>query len=83
MVKGISRHVIVVNSPDPKLFEQAIFIVRDGQQEVTDELLLKEAKRLMNSHLLSRKNANILAGVFWTGCGALLTGIAWLITALL
>ena len=26
MVKGISRQVIVVHSPDPALFEQAIFI---------------------------------------------------------
>ena len=30
MVKGISRQVIVVHSPDPKLFEQAIFILKDG-----------------------------------------------------
>ena len=29
MVKGTSRRVIVVDSPDPKLFEQAIFIVRN------------------------------------------------------
>ena len=27
MVKGISRQVIVVHAPDPKLFEQAIFIL--------------------------------------------------------
>lgn len=27
MVKGISRQVIVVHSPEPKLFEQAIFIL--------------------------------------------------------
>ena len=30
MVKGISRQVIVVHSPDPKLFEQAIFILKDN-----------------------------------------------------
>ena len=29
MVKGISRLVIVVRSPDPKLFEQAIIILRE------------------------------------------------------
>ena len=28
MVKGTSRRVVVVESPDPKLFEQAIFILR-------------------------------------------------------
>ena len=83
MVKGISRQVIVINSPDPKLFEQAIFIVRDGQKEVTNELLLKEAKRIMNTQYMTKHNINILAGAFWTGCGALITGIMWLITALL
>ena len=29
MVKGTSRRVIVVDSPDTELFEQAIFIVRN------------------------------------------------------
>ena len=29
MVKGISRQVIVVQSPEPKMFEQAIFILKD------------------------------------------------------
>ena len=29
MVKGISRRVILVKSPDPRLFEEAIFIVRE------------------------------------------------------
>ena len=82
MVKGISRQVIVVQSPDPELFEQAIFIVRDGQKEITEEALLKEAKRLMNAHGISKGKMNIVASVFWTCCGAMLTGIAWLISAL-
>ena len=44
MVKGICRQVIVVHSPDPKLFEQAIFILKDDAvaQGVTEELLLQE-----------------------------------------
>ena len=40
MVKGTSRRVIVVDSPDPKLFEQAIFIVRNDaftQEGVTSQ----------------------------------------------
>ena len=31
MVKGISKQVIVVQSPEPKMFEQAIFILASGQ----------------------------------------------------
>lgn len=29
MVKGVAKRVIVVKSPDPKVFEEAIFIVRE------------------------------------------------------
>ena len=43
MVKGTSRRVIVVDSPDQKLFEQAIFIVRNdafSQDGVTPQQVL-------------------------------------------
>ena len=33
MVKGVSRRVIVVKSPDPRLFEQAIFLLRPYAQD--------------------------------------------------
>lgn len=49
MVKGTSRRVIVVDSPDPKLFEQAIFIVRNDaltKEGVTAQQLLGEACRI-------------------------------------
>ncbi len=83
MVKGISRQVIVVHSPDPKLFEQAIFILKDGQPEITDETLLKEANRLMGRHPKPTKRPLALYGPVWACGGALLTGLAWLISALL
>lgn len=84
MVKGISRQVIVVHSPDPKLFEQAIFILKDeavGQEGVTDEALLKEAKKLL--HGGSRKKQPLyFFGPAWACGGALLTGLVWLLTLL-
>jgi hypothetical protein len=47
MVKGISRRVIVVDSPDSQLFEQAIFIVKnDALPGVTDQQVLGEACRI-------------------------------------
>lgn len=85
MVKGISRQVIVVQSPDPQLFEQAIFILKDdaiGQDGVTDELLLKEAKRLINSSHNRTKKSYALAGPIWGCAGALITSVAWLIAML-
>ena len=86
MVKGISRQVIVVHSPDPRLFEQAIFILKDeavGEEGITDELLLKEAKRLINSGHYGRKRKTTLFGAVWATAGAIVTGIVWLITTLL
>lgn len=85
MVKGISRQVIVVQSPDPKLFEQAIFILKDdavGQEGVTDEALLKEANRLISTAHSGKKPGYWLAGPVWACGGALLTGIVWLIATL-
>ena len=83
MVKGISRQVIVVRSPDPMLFEQAIFILREGQQGVSDDLLLKEANRLINKHHNGRKRVLTAFGPVWALAGALFTGLLWLATVLL
>ena len=47
MVKGLSRRVIVVDSPDPHIFEQAIFIVRNdaavGSGGVTSQQVVDQA----------------------------------------
>lgn len=84
MVKGISRQVIVVNAPEPKLFEQAIFILREDMGEgVTDETLLKEAQQLIRQENRQGKKRHLyLYGAVWAAGGALLTGLAWVITVL-
>ena len=47
MVKGISRRVVVVDSPDQRYFEQAIFIVAENEKGgMTQGQLLQEAQRL-------------------------------------
>ena len=79
MVKGISRQVIVVHSPDPKLFEQAIFILKDNAEDVTDDVLMQEAKRIINSSMKKKR----LYGPIWACGGALLTGILWLFSIFL
>lgn len=83
MVKGISRQVIVVQSPEPKLFEQAIFILSDGavEQGITDEMLLRQAQRIIRGGTPHTKAG--LKGPLWACGGAVLTGVVWLITALL
>ncbi|MBQ3252396.1 MAG: translation initiation factor 2 [Oscillospiraceae bacterium] len=79
MVKGISKQVIVVHSPDPQLFEQAIFILSEdalSREGVTEELLLKEAKSLIGPARSKRQDVCLFAGV-WAAAGAFATALVW------
>ena len=82
MVKGNSRQVIVVHNPDQKLFDQAIFILRDDAvgSGITDEMLLKSADKILHSD--GRKNKNF-SGPVWAFGGAICVGLLWLLTALI
>ena len=84
MVKGISRQVIVVQSPGPELFEQAIFILKDNAvgDGITDEALLKEAQQVIRGSKSDKKRHFYLYGLFWATAGAVAMGAAWLFTVL-
>lgn len=85
MVKGISRQVIVVQGPEPKLFEQAIFILKEDAvgEGITDDALMKEAQAAIRAYdKPTRKRQLYLYGAVWAAGGALLTGLAWLMTVL-
>lgn len=81
-VKGISRQVIVVHAPDRKLFEQAIFILREDASEegITDEMLLREARMAVRRREKGRRSPS---GAIWALIGALSTGAVWLLTSIL
>ena len=91
MVKGISKRVIVVRSPDPRIFDEAIFIVRDDalkKNGVSSQDLLREAQETANSYL--KKNVHKKWRFFRRippavqfGLGASATGLIWVLTALL
>jgi hypothetical protein len=90
MVKGVTRRVIVVKSPDPRLFEQAIFFVREEALEnggVTADQVLEEAERVADGYI--RKNSvwgrrleRVPRAVYGLA-GALATGLVWAMTVLL
>ena len=85
MAKGISRQVILVHSPDPKLFEQAIFILKDTavSQGVSEDALMKEAERVIRGARTEKKHGLVRYGAFGAGLGALLTGAVWALTVIL
>ena len=86
MVKGVSRQVIEMPSPDPELFEQASFILKDDAvaQGLTEEVLMKQAQRaIRGSNREGKKRKLYLYGPVWACAGGVITGVAWLLTALL
>lgn len=90
MVKGISRRVVVVDSPDQRFFEQAIFIVRNDAagEGVTSKALVDEARRIARSYAsgdhgrFSQSWKNLTPAVY-TAMGAGAIGIFWLLESLM
>ncbi len=83
MVKGSTRQVIVVKSPDPKLFDEAIFIVREEamkRQGVTAEATILEARQAADSYLKRGKlegQPSKLTAPFWVAAGAVGSSLCW------
>ena len=82
VVKGVSRRIIVVDPPDPKVFEEAIFIVKEdflGNAKRADAL--KEAQHVANDYIRgavaapNRKRLHVLP-FFWSILGALIGAAA-------
>lgn len=89
MVQGVSRQVIVVKSPDPRFFEQAIFIVKEDAfgKGASAEAVLQEARRAADGYLKRssgwrRACRKIPAPVYAAG-GALGATVCWLLAILL
>jgi len=89
MVKGISRRVVVVDSPDQRFFEQAIFIVRNDAagEGVTSKELVEEARRVARNyaggnHGRFSRTWRELSPIVYTSMGAAAIGLIWLIEVL-
>lgn len=89
MVKGISRRVVVVDAPEHRFFEQAIFIVRNDAagEGITSRELVEEARRVAHNYASSGTSRfssrwRTLNPIVYTLIGAGTIGLAWLIVAL-
>ena len=90
MVKGINRQVIVVKSPDPKLFDQAIFLLREdafSSPGTNPEQVIRQAQQVADQYL--RKNTVVgraaarLSPPVWGVLGATLSSALWAAALLL
>ncbi len=87
MVRGNTRQIIVVKSPDGKLFEQAFFLLREDALErsgVTERELLEEARRAADGYVqrAAHKRRPRLLWLLPAAMGAAPVALAWIITAL-
>ena len=81
VVKGTSKRVVVVKSPDPKIFEEAIFIVKeDFLGRGGRPSALKEAQKVADAYIRSSVAAPV--GLFsrisppvWAAVGAILSAL--------
>ena len=86
VVKGISRRVIVIKSPDLHIFDEAIFIVKEEALRaggVTSEEIIKQAQQVADNYLRFniKKNwfSKLPAPVF-VAFGAACTALVWLLS---
>ena len=85
MVKGITRQVILVKSPDPRLFEEAIFLVKEealNREGITTERILKEARQAADVYLKQgrvwNRRMEKLPGAVWCAAGAVSASLGWM-----
>ena len=84
MLKGISRRVIVVKSPDRRFFEEAIFIVKEealAREGVSADKVLREARQAADGYLRQGKAWNRrlerIPAPAWGMLGAALASAGW------
>ncbi len=84
MVKGTNKRVIVVKSPDPHVFEEAIFVLREDylKQRSADQVM-EEARRTAGEYLRqcatgSKRRGGRLWGAILAAVGAGTAGLVWL-----
>jgi len=88
VIKGISKRVIVVKSPDRRFFEEAIFIVKEGiagVPGVTAEQVVEEARRVADGFVKKHHTRwwHCIPAPGYMALGAVIASVMWSIGLLL
>ena len=86
VVKGTSKRVVVVRSPDSRVFEQAIFIIREDFMKRKDNNqndILREAQAVADHYIRAmvrppRRRLSRIPPYAFAALGAVLAGAVWL-----
>ena len=88
VVKGLSKRVVVVKSPT-KIFEEAIFILKEAplvQYGVDANQIVKEACSIAEHYdgkLRRRKASKNISSISFIALGAAITGLLWIASVIL
>ena len=86
MVKGMARRVVVVKSPDKRVFEEAIFILKDDalrESGGTAEDILGEACRVARGYMRSHSRRGYWKYVPYAAVGLAMGALGWLLATFL
>ncbi len=88
VIKGISKRVIVVKSPDRRFFEEAIFIVKEGiagVPGVTAEQVVEEARRVADGFVKKHHKRwwQSIPAPGYVALGAVIASALWCVGLLL
>ena len=84
VVKGITRRVIIIKSPDPDVFDEAIFFVKEDafSKGISKSDVLKEAQKTASSYLSSSaspKPKKKISPIVYALIGGLSASAVWLL----
>jgi hypothetical protein len=83
LLKGMTRRVVVVKSPDKKLFEEAVFFLTgDAEKGVSSDQIVAEAQAIagsFNREGAPSRAASLLRTALWSLAGAALASAVWVL----
>jgi len=83
MVKGVTRQVVVVKSPAPKVFDEAIFLLREpvAPDPSSEREVLRQALRVADEYILRAtphgRRRRMVEPILFTLLGGALASALW------
>ncbi|MBR5479352.1 MAG: hypothetical protein IKU84_04170 [Clostridia bacterium] len=84
MVKGVSKRIVHIKTGKSQLFSEAIFILKEEIQGVSEDELIKEAVSIAeeNRGRVRRISKKAASNLCFGAMGALLVSVFWILSTI-